>query len=98
MKDDYVLEIVDEICKLHKRAYEIYSPIVEDICSRVVSEEELSHCLDYLLGFAGDSAMLGLYKRVCRRYYKVYSDCVVFYINEYREVYDDSWSEDLQDN
>lgn len=45
-----------------------------------------------------NGALLGLYKRVCRRYYKVYPDCVVFYINAYRELYDDSWLEDLEDN
>ena len=45
-----------------------YLPLVEDVCSRTVSEDELSHLLDYLLDFACDEKMLGLYKRVCRKY------------------------------
>ena len=29
-------------------------PLVEDVCSRTVPEDELSHLLDYLLDFACD--------------------------------------------
>ena len=38
-------------------------PLVEDVCSRTVSEAELSHLLDYLLDFVCDEKILGLYKR-----------------------------------
>ena len=31
-----------------------YLPLVEDVCSRTVPEDELSHLLDYLLDFACD--------------------------------------------
>ena len=41
-------------------------PLVEDVCSRTVSEAELSHLLDYLLDLACDEKILELYKRVCR--------------------------------
>ena len=37
---------------------------LEDVCSRTVLEDELSHLLDYLLDFACDEKILGLYKRV----------------------------------
>jgi len=40
--------------------------LVEDVCSRTVSEAELSHLLDYLLDLACDEKILELYKRVCR--------------------------------
>ncbi len=29
-------------------------PLVEDVCNRIVSKDELSHLLDYLLDFACD--------------------------------------------
>ena len=44
-------------------------PLVEDVCSRTVSEAELSHLLDYLLDLACDEKILELYKRVCRSIY-----------------------------
>ena len=57
-----------DIVQLHQKAYEIYLPLVEDVCSRGVSEDELAHLFDYLLDFACDEKILGLYKRMCRRY------------------------------
>ena len=35
-------------------------PLVEDMCSRTASEDELSDLLDYLLDFACDEKILGL--------------------------------------
>lgn len=42
------------------------------------SEDELSHLLDCLLDFACDEKMLGLYKKVCRRYLYVYPAVLSF--------------------
>lgn len=67
----------------------MYWPLVEDVCSRTVSEGELSHLLDYLLSFACDEKMLGLYKKVCRRYLNVYPECIRGYIAVYREMWED---------
>ena len=72
-------------------------PLVEDVCSRNVSEDELSHLLDYLLDFACDEKILGLYKRVCRRYLYIYPSCIKSYIGAYREMREegDSKSADI---
>ena len=32
--------------------------------------------------------LLGLYKRVCRKYLDVYPDCIKFYIEAYREMWE----------
>ena len=61
-----IFSAVIELNKIRQQAYEIYLPIVEELCNREVSEEELSHCLDYLLDFADDASMLELYKKLCR--------------------------------
>ena len=66
--DENIHQIAEQIVQLHQKAYEVYLPLVEDVCSRTVSEDELSHLLDYLLDFACDEKILGLYKRVCRKY------------------------------
>ena len=78
-----------DIVQLHQKAYEIYLPLVEDVCSRGVSEDELAHLFDYLLDFACDEKILGLYKRVCRRYLYIYPSCIKSYIEAYREMWED---------
>ena len=83
-----VFLIVEQINQLHKKAYDIYLPLVDDVCRRKVSEEELSYFLDYLLDFACDERMLGLYKNVCRTYLYIYPSCIKSYIDAYREMWD----------
>ncbi len=90
--DENIYQIAEQIVQLHQKAYEVYLPLVEDVCSRSVSEDELSHLLDYLLDFACDEKMLGLYKKLCRRYLYVYPDCIKFYIEAYREMWGEETS------
>lgn len=87
--DEKIYQITEQIVQLHRKAYEVYLPLVEDVCSRIVSEDELSHLLDYVLDFAFDEKILGLYKRVCRRYSYIYPSCVKSYIEAYREMWED---------
>ena len=90
--DENIYQIAEQIVQLHQKAYEVYLPLVEDVCSRSVSEDELSHLLDYLLDFACDEKMLGLYKKLCRRYLYVYPDCIKFYIEASREMWGEETS------
>lgn len=85
--DENSYQIAEQIVQLHQKAYAVYLPLVEDVCSRIVPEDELSHLLDYLLDFACEEKMLGLYKKVCRRYLYVYPDCIKFYVKAYREMW-----------
>ena len=82
-------QMAENISKLYQKAYGIYLPLIEDVCSREVSEEELSYLLDYLLDFACDEQILELYKSVCRRYLYVYPRCIKSYIEAYREMWED---------
>ncbi len=43
--DEKIYQIAEQIVQLHRKAYEFYLPLVEDVCSRIVSEDELSHPL-----------------------------------------------------
>ena len=45
--DENIYRIAGQIVKLHQKVYEVYLPSVEDVCSRTVSEDELSNLLDY---------------------------------------------------
>ena len=78
--DENSYQIAEQIVQLHQKAYAVYLPLVEDVCNRTALEDESSHLLDYLLDFACDEKILGLYKKVCRRYLYVYPDCIKFYI------------------
>jgi len=84
-----IYQIAEKISKLYQEAYDVYLPLVEDVCGIEVLEDELSHLLDYLLDFACDAKILGLYKKVCRRYLYTYPSCIKFYIEAYREMWED---------
>jgi len=47
LMDERVYQIAEQIVQIHQKAYEVYLPLVEDVCSRTVSEDELSHLLDF---------------------------------------------------
>ncbi len=51
--------------------------------------EVITDALDYLLDFACDEKILKLYKMVYRRYLYVYPSCIKFYIEAYREMWED---------
>ena len=87
--DENIYQIAEQIVQSHQKAYEFYLQLVEDVCSRIVSEDEISHLLDYLLDFACDEKILELYKRVCRKYLDVYPGCIRDYIEAYREMWKD---------
>ncbi len=95
--DERIYQIAEQINEIHQKAYEVYLPWVEDVCSRIVSEVELSHLFDYLLDFACDEKILVLYKKVCRKYLYVYPRCIKFYIETYREMWEDKEKE-LENN
>lgn len=91
--DKNIFRIAEPIVQIHQNIYEIYLTLVEDVCSRTASEDELSHLLDYLLDFACDEKILELYKMVCRRYLYVYPRCIKYYIEAYREMWEDESKE-----
>ena len=87
--EESTYQIAEKISKLYQEENGVYLPLVEDVCSRKVSEDELSRLLDYLLYFAWDEKILGLYKKGCRRYLYLYPSCIKDYIEAYREMWED---------
>lgn len=86
--NDFVDGLVSQIRALNDMAVREYTPLVDDICSRIVSQNEVERLLDYLLGFAGNDIILHLYRRVCRHYFQIYPESIAWYIMEYRKEYD----------
>lgn len=87
MEND-IMYIASEIQQLQNYAYMLYLPIVDDLCNRDASEEELAHCLDSILDFACDEQALGLFKKLCKKYVYRYPESINFYIESYREIWD----------
>ncbi len=85
---EFVKEIASHIRALNDMAVREYTPLVDYICSRVASKNEVERILDYLFDFAGNDKILLLYRRVCRHYFQVYPESIAWYIMEYRKEYD----------
>lgn len=45
--DEKIYHIAEQIVQLNKKAYEVYLPLVEDVCSRIVSEDEESYSAEF---------------------------------------------------
>ena len=82
-----VKELVKKFQELSDLSYDYYKPLVEEIVTKNAQEEEVEHLLDYMLGVCHDDRMLGLFKQVCRRYYKLYPDMITSEIFFYKEMY-----------
>ena len=80
--------MVQQMKIINDHAVVAYTPLVDDLCRRKASQNEVELMLDYLLMFAGDNRILVLYKRVCRTYWQTYPESIAFYIMEYRKEYD----------
>ena len=87
--EESTYQIAEKISKLYQEAYGVYLPLVEDVCSRTVLEDDLSYLLDHLLDFACDEKILKLFKRVCRKYLYIYPSCIKLYVEAYREMWED---------
>lgn len=80
--------LIEQMKHIHDMAVVAYTPLVDDLCRRKATQNEVEWMLDWLLMYAGDDRMLLLYKRVCRAYWQIYPDSIAFYIMEYRKEYD----------
>ena len=85
---EHLKPLVEQMTHIHDMAVVAYTPLVDDLCSRKATENEVGWMLDWLLLYAGDDRMLQLYKKVCRTFWQIYPDSIAFYIMEYRKEYD----------
>lgn len=80
--------LIQQMERIYDDAIIAYTPLVDELCSRKATENEVEWMLDWLLMYAGDERMLQLYKKVCRTYWEIYPESIAFYIIEYRKEYD----------
>ncbi len=55
----------------------------------VEDQQRIEGVLDQLLDVAFDDQVLVLFKKLCRHYYAVDPETVTFYVNSYREMWDE---------
>ena len=89
MKDLDINAIAEKIQEVTELSYSYYKPIVDSIIAEKASEREVEHLLDYMLDVCHDNRMLDLFKKVCRRYYKLYPEMIASEILAYKNLYED---------
>lgn len=83
-------DIAKQIMELNEQFYTIYLPIVDElIASERQDSDEISHLLDRILDIACTEKGLLLYKRLCRYYWIFDQEATAYYVNAYREMWDD---------
>jgi len=75
---------------IYKLAVQEYTPLVDTIIeSKSKDSGRIEKLLDDLLSCACDEQILILFKRLCRYYYFINHEAVIFYVNAYRKMWDD---------
>jgi hypothetical protein len=83
-------KIAQSIISLNEQAYQVYLPLVDAIIqSNSKDEKEIGHLFDRILDIACSEKGLLLYKKLCRYYWDINPNTTAFYINAYREMWDE---------
>ena len=87
---DIIKQLVESRNQLAHLAVEQYRPIVEQyINEKCKDSNKIAYTLDFMLDFCFDEQMLLLYRRLCRHLYDFDTEASLFYVNAYREMWDE---------
>ena len=76
--------------RLARQAEKQYALEVEDILrTQCRDPRRIERLLDGMLDFGFDSAMVRLYKKLCRYYFETDPEATASYVYAYRELWDD---------
>ncbi|MBF0232596.1 MAG: hypothetical protein HQK65_06095 [Desulfamplus sp.] len=96
MTDEFknIFELAEQLSNLQKQAaiqtLAVYGPEVEEILGlNIKDKQRIENTLDQLLEVAFDNSVLELYKKLCRHYYDINENAAVFYVQSYREMWDE---------
>jgi uncharacterized membrane protein YfhO len=86
--------LIEQIQQLQEQAYSIYKPQVEQLIeTKTKDENTIERLLDYLLDHCGNDKVVLLYKKLCRYYWDINPESTAFYIQSYREM----WEDDIEE-
>lgn len=85
-----IVDLAKSIQKLANDACTIYEPQVNAIIQNQSKDmKQIEWLLTYMLDFCLNDNMLLLFKKLCRYVYFIDPEIAHFYVNEYREMWDD---------
>jgi hypothetical protein len=83
-------ELVKTRNQLARQAEQQYTFEVEALLKDQSRDpQRIEHLLNGLLDFCFDPAMLSLYKKLCRYYFKINPEATAWYVYAYRELWDE---------
>lgn len=86
---DSIKELASSIQQLTNDAYYMYEPQVDDIIrSQSKDVKQIEWLLTGMLDFCSNDKMLLLFKKLCRYVYFIDPEIAYYYVNEYREMWD----------
>lgn len=86
---DSIRGLASSIQQLTDDAYHIYEPQVDDIIrSQSKDMKQIEWLLTSMLDFCSNDNMLLLFKKLCRYVYFIDPEIAYFYVNQYREMWD----------
>ena len=96
MKDEFkdIFKIAGQLNRLQQDAVRqtlaVYAPDVEQIVRfKIRNHARIEGILDRLLDVAFDDDVLKIYKKLCRHYYFINPKATAFYVQSYREMWDE---------
>ena len=88
MENNKVKKLAEQLADLYLQSYDTYEPMVEDACSRLITEAELEFLFDHLLDVCQYHKNDELFFELCETYNGVYTNCVNYYKNLHKEIYE----------
>ncbi|MCX5809945.1 MAG: hypothetical protein NTX36_11340 [Proteobacteria bacterium] len=94
---DDLVKSIGELAKacnqLAHQAEQQYVPEVEDILrAQCRDPNRIERLLDGILDFGFDTAMVRLYKKLCRYYFTINPEATISYVNAYRDMWEEKES------
>ena len=87
-KEDQLFNAIAELIKSRNQlAKQALSGFRYEII-RTKNHDKIEHLFDRMLDYCFDDEVLVEYKRILRYYYPINPESVVFYVEQYREMYD----------
>ena len=106
MKDECknIFKLAEQVQSLQQEAVNqtlaFYEQEIESILqNKICNKQRIEQALDILLDVAFDERVLKLYRKLCRHYYSINPRASIFYVDSYREIWDqDSLGKDKNNN
>ena len=89
---DGIKDLVKHRQTLARQAVASYGPMVDDIIlTQSRDSNHIERTLTYMLDFCFADEMLLLFKKLCRYYWEIDAHSTAFYINSYRDMWDEGY-------